>query len=210
MDCPAWNLAPEDIESRSFAIIDREAGEHGWPPSQWSLVRRLIHTSADFDYARDTVISPGAIEAAISALAGISQARLSLLPKGCQAVCLIGDKETRALARETGVTRALAAVDLAFRLIVQKERPAIWVIGNAPTALYRLLERLEGEPDLPRPALVIGLPVGFVNAYESKMALMSSDLPYYVTNRSRKGGSNAAAAALNALARLFPVPGEAP
>jgi precorrin-8X/cobalt-precorrin-8 methylmutase len=95
----------------------------------------------------------------------------------------------------------MVAVDLAFSGLKAGQK-AIWVFGNAPTGLYRLLERLSLEPSLPSPSLVIGLPVGFVNALESKRALAESKLDYFITNLSRKGGSNVAAAAVNALAAL--------
>ncbi|MCL2028919.1 MAG: precorrin-8X methylmutase [Deltaproteobacteria bacterium] len=210
---PEWRLPPQVIEERSFAVISAEAGAHNRPPDEWAIVRRLVHTSADFEYVDGTVISPGAIEAGVSALksgativtdtnmalSGISAARLA--PWGNRLVCLIADEETRARARETGATRALAAVDLALELFFQKAEGGLWVIGNAPTALFRLLEKLDSEPQWPRPRLIVGLPVGFVNAVESKAALQAGPYPH-ISNRSRKGGSNVAAAVVNALAEL--------
>ncbi|MDR1656858.1 MAG: precorrin-8X methylmutase [Deltaproteobacteria bacterium] len=208
-----WKLGPSDIESRSFAIIDSEAGSHNWDPQSWTVVRRLIHTSADFDYARDLVISPGAVESGVKAiregavvltdtkmaLSGINLKRLGGFPN--RLVCLIDNLATKAEAEKTGLTRAMAAVDLALTGEVGAQG-AIWVFGNAPTALLRLLERLGADPGLAVPRLVVGLPVGFVNALESKRALAASSLPYFITNLSRKGGSNVAAAAINALAAL--------
>ncbi|MDR2366831.1 MAG: precorrin-8X methylmutase [Deltaproteobacteria bacterium] len=211
-----WKLKPEEIEAKSFSIIDAEAGDHGWDPRSWRLVRRLIHASADFDYARDLVISPGAIEAGIKALndgsivftdtnmalSGINLRRLGDF--GNTMACLVGDVRVVSLAAKSGMTRSMAAVDVGLSSIGHQDRPegAIWVFGNAPTGLFRLLERLGEDPRLPVPRLVVGLPVGFVNAEESKIALMGSGLPHFITNRGRKGGSNVAAATINALSAL--------
>jgi len=210
---PEWKLPPQAIEERSFALIAAEAGAHQWTGAEWTIVRRLVHTSADFEYVSGTVISPGAVSAGLSALrdgavivtdtkmalCGINAHRLA--PWGNRLVCLIADERTRRRARETGSTRALAAVDLAHELFFKSGPGGLWVIGNAPTALFRLLEKLEAEPHWPRPRLIVGLPVGFVNAFESKAALQASSHPH-ISNRSRKGGSNAAAAVINALAEL--------
>lgn len=210
-----WNLKPQLIEERSFAIIAEEAGPHPWSPAQWSIIRRMVHTSADFDYVKNTLISPGALEAAVAAirsgapivtdtkmaLCGISAARLA--PFGNKLICLISDERTEKRARESGTTRAVAAVDLVYELFFrQSEDAGIWVVGNAPTALFRLLEKLDQEPELPRPRLVIGLPVGFVNAAEAKEALAGRQGLNFITNLGRKGGSNVAASVVNALAGL--------
>jgi precorrin-8X/cobalt-precorrin-8 methylmutase len=210
---PEWKLSPQAIEERSFAIIDAEAGPHKWNEAEWTIVRRLVHTSADFEYVSGTVISPGAVSAGLEALragaaivtdtkmalCGINAARLAAW--GNPLVCLIADERTRRLARETGSTRALAAVDLAHELFFKNGQGGLWVVGNAPTALFRLLEKLGSEPGWPRPRLIVGLPVGFVNAVEAKTALQAEAYPH-ITNRSRKGGSNVAAAVINALAEL--------
>jgi len=210
---PEWKLPPKAIEERSFAVIASEAGAHNWNEAEWTIVRRLVHTSADFEYVEGTVISPGAISAGLEALragaaivtdtkmalCGINSARLA--PWGNRLICLIADERTQRRARETSSTRALAAVDLAHELFFKTAEGGLWVIGNAPTALFRLLEKLESEPNWPRPRLIVGLPVGFVNAVESKAALQASPYPY-ICNRSRKGGSNVAAAVINALAEL--------
>jgi precorrin-8X/cobalt-precorrin-8 methylmutase len=214
----AWKIPPQEIEDRSFAIIDAEAGAHGWEPAAWTVVRRLIHTSADFDYVKDTGMSPGAVEAGVAAvkagpliltdtkmaLNGINRAGLA--PYGAETLCLVDDPRTVEAAKASSSTRSQAGVDVAFSHHVTAARPTIWAVGNAPTALYRLMERLRDDPSLPEPALVIGLPVGFVNAYESKRDLAASGIRHFITNLSRKGGSNVAAATVNALAKLAAKP----
>lgn len=211
---PKWNLNPKHIEDKSFSIIANEAGAHGWNQDQWTVIQRLVHTSADFDYVDQTIISQKALQAGVDAirsgcpivtdtkmaLCGISNARLTNY--GNRIMCLISDERTQRRAMETGTTRALAAVDLIFDLFFRNTpNSGIWVVGNAPTALFRLLEKLEQEPQRPRPKLIIGLPVGFVNAAESKEALAQSNYNF-ITNRGRKGGSNVAASVINALAEL--------
>lgn len=202
-------MKPEEIESESFRIIDREVGEHGWPEAEWQVVRRVIHTSADFDYARNMVFSEKAVPQAIAAirdgagiytdtnmaLAGIGKPRL--LPFGCQVICHIGDSDVSALAQREGVTRSVTAM----RKAVRNPNNRIFVIGNAPTALFELLRLIQLKQV--SPALIIGLPVGFVGAEESKRDLAASQLGIpYITNVGRKGGSNVAAAIVNALAIL--------
>jgi precorrin-8X/cobalt-precorrin-8 methylmutase len=202
-------MKPEEIEAQSFRIIDVEAGDHGWPEAQWQVVRRAIHTSADFEYARSMIFSEGAIEKAIEALksgagivtdtnmalAGISSTRL--IPFRCLLSCHVADSDVGALAKREGVTRSITAM----RKAVRNPNNRIFVIGNAPTALFELL-RLTDAGEV-RPALIIGLPVGFVGAEESKNALAAADhgIPF-ITNMGRKGGSNVAAAVVNALAIL--------
>ena len=202
-----WNLKPEDIESKSFEIIEAEAPEHDWAPEAWTIVRRMIHTSADFEYVTGTRIHESAIEAGVKAInggraiftdtrmaqAGISKARLS--PFGVKTDCLIDHPDVADQAKKTGTTRAAAAVDLA----ADRVEGGIYVVGNAPTALFHLLELI--KDGRAKPGLVIGLPVGFVNAAESKEALLDCPVPY-VTNVGRKGGSNVAAAVVNALADI--------
>ena len=205
MERQSWNLKPEDIETRSMAIIDAQAGEHGWPPQRWAVVRRMIHTTADFDWARITLMQDRALRGGIAALTrgrtiftdtqmarmGMSLRRLA--PLGVEVRCLINHEPVVVRAAETGTTRAVAAMDLA----VEEDPTAIFVIGNAPTALLRLLEHTQAGRV--RPALVVGLPVGFVNAAESKAALAQSDLPF-ITAQGPKGGSAVAASVINALA----------
>jgi len=202
-------MTPEEIESESFRIIDDEAGVHGWDEAEWQIVRRAVHTSADFEYVQSMVISEGAVAGALAALrsgagivtdtnmalSGISKARLA--PFGCAVSCHVADADVTELAKQAGITRSIAAM----RKAVSNPSNRIFVIGNAPTALFELL-RLVAEGTA-RPELIIGLPVGFVGAEESKNALAAADhgIPF-ITNIGRKGGSNVAAAVVNALAIL--------
>ena len=202
-------MKPEEIEAESFRIIDAEAGDHGWPDAEWQIVRRAIHTSADFEYARSMVFSDDAVEKAIEALkggagivtdtnmalSGISKPRLA--PMGCSVSCHVADRDVADQAKAEGITRSIAAM----RKGGANPDNRIFVIGNAPTALFELLRLIEfGAAN---PALIIGLPVGFVGAEESKNALASGtqSIPF-ITNIGRKGGSNVAAAVVNALAIL--------
>lgn len=203
------SMRPEEIEAESFRIIEDEAGAHGWGKAEWQIVRRAIHTSADFEYAHSLVFSDGAVEQAVAALrsgagivtdtnmalSGINKARLE--PFGCTVSCHVADADVAELAKREGITRSIAAM----RKAAANPANRIFVIGNAPTALFELL-RLTAEGTL-RPALIIGLPVGFVGAEESKNALATEthDIPF-ITNIGRKGGSNVAAAVVNALAIL--------
>jgi precorrin-8X/cobalt-precorrin-8 methylmutase len=203
------SMKPEEIEAESFRIIDSEAGEHGWGDAEWQIVRRVIHTSADFEYANSLMFSDAAVEKAVAALrsgafivtdtnmalSGISKARLA--PFGCAITCHVADADVAELAKREGITRSIAAM----RKAVSNPANRIFVIGNAPTALFELM-RLTAEGTA-RPALVIGLPVGFVGAEESKITLATADLGIpFITNIGRKGGSNVAAAVVNALAIL--------
>ena len=199
-------LEPAAIEAESFAIIDREAGDHGFDARHWPVVRRVIHTTADFDFARTTGFAPGALEAGLAALrrgagilcdtnmvlAGVNKARLSRFGAGI--ACHVADPAVAAAARAEGITRSIVATRKGV-----EEGCEIFLVGNAPTALFELL-RLARE-GAAAPALVVGVPVGFVGAAESKEALLASGLPY-ITCRGRKGGSAIAAAILNALLLL--------
>ena len=197
-------MLPAEIEKRSFEIIAEEAGNHGFTQEQWAVVARMIHTSADFEYIDTVRIHPEAIEAGLNAirsgksiftdtrmaLSGIR--KRDLVRFGCQVSCFIDDPEVAARAERENTTRAHVAVDVAS----DKMEGGICVIGNAPTALLRLLELIKEKKAAP--ALVVGLPVGFVNAAESKAALVESGWPH-ISNVGRKGGSNLAAAVVNAL-----------
>ena len=198
------HMKPADIEKRSFAIITEELGGRTFPEGVAEVVKRVIHTSADFDYADNLCFSPDAVEQAKAALeagativtdtnmalAGISKPTLAKL--GGKAVCLMADEAVVREAKERGVTRATVSMEHAAKL----DGPLIFAIGNAPTALIRLHE-LIGEGAV-SPALVIGVPVGFVNVVESKELFLGGDTPYIIA-RGRKGGSNVAAAIVNAL-----------
>ncbi|MDD2897752.1 MAG: precorrin-8X methylmutase [Desulfuromonadaceae bacterium] len=203
------SMKPEAIEVESFRIIDAEAGNHGWPDSEWQVVRRAIHTSADFEYSQAMVFSDDAIEKAVAAissgagivtdtnmaLSGISKPRLT--PLGCKISCHVADPDIAVQAKAEGITRSIAAM----RKAVANPHNRIFVIGNAPTALFELLRLIEAGAA--KPDLIIGLPVGFVGAEESKNALAAGthDIPF-ITNIGRKGGSNVAAAVVNALGIL--------
>ena len=197
-------VAPADIEERSMEIIGQELGERVFPADQLPVIKRVIHTSADFDYADNLVFSAGAVEQGIDAIKGgctivtdtqmaFSGVNKRVLEKfGGKAVCFMSDPDVAAEARERGETRATVSMERAAAL----EGPVILAVGNAPTALVRACQLMdEGKF---RPALVIGVPVGFVNVVESKELLLTMDVPHIVA-RGRKGGSNVAAAICNAL-----------
>lgn len=200
---------PADIERTSISIITRELDELGLtpPPETAAVVKRVIHTTADLDYAKNLRFTPGAVQAAVRALqrgavivtdtnmalAGISRPGLAKL--GCEAVCYMADPAVAEAAKQAGTTRAVAAMHRAAR-----EHPgAILAVGNAPTALLTIAEEIEAGL---RPALVIGVPVGFVNVVESKETLFAVCEQHGVpaiAAMGRKGGSNVAAAICNAL-----------
>lgn len=194
---------PNDIEKRSMEIIESELVVD-IPEINKDVVKRVIHCTADFDYANNLVFSSGAVEKALDALrrgcdvvtdtqmakSGINKAAAAKL--GCEIHCFMSDADVAEIAKERGCTRAVASMEKAASI----ERPLIFAIGNAPTALLKLKEMIDaGEV---RPELVIGVPVGFVNVIESKEAIMEADCPYIVA-KGRKGGSNVAAAIVNAL-----------
>ena len=200
---------PADIERTSISIITRELDELDLtpPPETAAVVKRVIHTTADFDYAKNLRFTPGAVQAAVRALqrgavivtdtnmalAGISRPGLAKL--GCEAACYMADPAVAEAAKQAGTTRAVAAMHRAAR-----EHPgAILAVGNAPTALLTIAEEIEAGL---RPALVIGVPVGFVNVVESKETLFAVCEQHGVpaiAAMGRKGGSNVAAAICNAL-----------
>ncbi len=198
------NVLPEDIEKRSMEIIGEELGQLRIDDDKLDIVKRVIHTSADFDYARNLLFSEGVVEKALAALqkgatiitdtnmacTGINKAGLGKL--GAKAVCYIADPDIAQRAKEAGSTRAAACMEKACNV----EGPVIIAVGNAPTALVRLDELIKDGKI--KPELVIGVPVGFVNVVESKEIIMESGVPYIVA-RGRKGGSNVAAAICNAL-----------
>ena len=199
-------LGPAEIEKRSFEIITSELEEKGivLDPVNELVIKRCIHTSADFDYAQTLSFSDGAIEKMkeliISgayivtdtnmALAGINKKKLESY--GGKALCFMADEEVAAEAKDRGITRAAVSMEKASKL----DRDIIFAIGNAPTALIRLHEMM--EEGIYTPKFVIGVPVGFVNVVASKELFLDSDVPYIV-NRGRKGGSNISAAICNAV-----------
>ena len=197
-------VKPQEIEKRSFEIIAQELGNRSFPEGTAEVVKRVIHATADFDYAENLKFSTGAAAAAREALqagativtdtnmalAGISKPALGRL--GGKAVCFMADADIAAEARARGVTRAVVSMERAAKL----EGAVIFAVGNAPTALIRLHELVQaGEA---APALVIGVPVGFVNVVEAKELFLGGETPYIIA-RGRKGGSNVAAAIVNAL-----------
>lgn len=200
-------VLPEEIEKRSFAIISEELNERGirLEEDQAPVIMRCIHTSADFDYARNLVFSEGAVEKALEAIrggasivtdtqmgrSGISRAGLEQF--GGRVYCFMSDEDVARKAKEQGTTRAAVSMEKACRL----EGKLIFAIGNAPTALLRLHELiLEGKV---KPELVIAVPVGFVNVVQAKEQILTlPDTPYIVA-KGRKGGSNIAACICNAL-----------
>lgn len=198
------NVKPMDIEKRSFEMITEELGDTPLLPGTALVVKRCIHTSADFDYAKNLCFSENVIEKAMEAIkkgacivtdtqmakSGINKRALARY--GGEVYCFMSDEDVAELAKKNGSTRATVSMDKAAKL----EKPLIFAIGNAPTALVRLYELIQ-EGAL-KPELIIGVPVGFVNVVQSKELIMQADVPYIVA-RGRKGGSNIAACICNAL-----------
>lgn len=197
-------IQPQEIERESFKMIAEELGEHPFTSEQYPVVRRIIHATADFDLGRSIVFHPEAIAAGVKAIragrsiiadvqmvkAGISKPRIEKYG-GCISV-YISDSDVAAEAQRLNTTRAIMAIRKAAR----ETDDGIYVIGNAPTALLELIRLVRsGEA---KPSLIIGMPVGFVSAAESKDELCRLDFPY-ITNLGRKGGSTVVAAAVNAL-----------
>ena len=197
-------VRPMDIEKRSFEIISELLGDTPLAPENELVIKRVIHTSADFDYVKNLVFSENAVKIALEALksgcdivtdtqmakAGINKRALEKL--GGQVHCFMSDEEVAKEAKLRGVTRATVSMERAAAL----PKPCIFAIGNAPTALIALKELMDAGKL--HPALIIGVPVGFVNVVESKELILASQVPHIVA-RGRKGGSNVAAAICNAL-----------
>lgn len=200
------HLLPEEIEKRSFAIISEELRERKicLPKEQEMITKRVIHTSADFEYVRTLTYSEHAVEIAENliqngadivtdtnmALSGINKKKLAAF--GGEAHCFMADETVARLAKERKTTRAAISMEMAAKL----EKPVIFAIGNAPTALIQLYEMIQSGSW--RPAFIIGVPVGFVNVEAAKELILETEIPSIV-NRGRKGGSNVAAAICNAL-----------
>ncbi len=201
-------LPPEEIEKRSFELIETELKKE-LDPEQKPIIKRVIHTTADFDYADNLCFSDGAVKKALEALkngadivtdtnmgkAGIN--KKSLARFGGEVYCFMADEEIAALSKEKGITRAALSMDSAAQI----NNKLIFAIGNAPTALIRLHELISSGKI--KPELIIGVPVGFVNVVEAKELIMQTDIPYIVA-RGRKGGSNVAASICNALLYMIP------
>lgn len=204
------HVLPGDIEKRSMEIIGEELAAKGiaLDPEQDPVIRRAIHTSADFDYAETLIFSEGAVGKARDliragalivtdtnmALTGINKKRLAAF--GGEVRCYMADEDVAREAKERGITRASVSMEHAAADILASGRKTIFAVGNAPTALITLRNMYdEGRFT---PDFVIGVPVGFVNVVEAKELILETDIPHIV-NRGRKGGSNVAAAIVNAL-----------
>ena len=197
------NLPPMEIEKESFRIITEELGDRTLDPEQAPILKRVIHTTDDFDYADNLYFSPNAVALAKEAICGgatvvtDTQMALSGINKkalarfGGEVKCFMSDEDVAAAAKAQGVTRARISMDKGAAL----GENVIFAVGNAPTALIRLRELIDGGY---RPKLIIGVPVGFVNVVPSKELIIASPVPCIVA-RGRKGGSNVAASIVNAL-----------
>jgi len=200
------HLLPEQIEQRSFEIIDGELKKRGivLPKEQEMITKRVIHTTADFEYTETLTFSEGAVGIAREllrqgadivtdtnmALSGINKRSLAGL--GGEVHCYMADETVAKLAKERKTTRAAVSMEMAAKI----KKPVIFAVGNAPTALIQIYEMMQNSSW--RPAFVIGVPVGFVNVEAAKELIWQTDVPFII-NRGRKGGSNVAAAICNAL-----------
>lgn len=220
-------VLPSEIERRSFELIQQELDQMGvmLDPEQEPVIKRAIHTTADFEYARSLSFSPHAVQKGIEALkkgaviitdtnmgrSGVNKKKLGVL--GGEVLCFMADEDVAAQAADKKTTRAVASMEKAARLFgngngesgtkdAVSRTPCIFAIGNAPTALIRLYELVrEGRIT---PALIIGAPVGFVNVVQSKELILTLEHVPYIVAKGRKGGSNVAAAICNAL--LYQIP----
>lgn len=200
-------MKPMEIEKKSFEIISRELAGRTFDRQQEPVIKRVIHTTADFEYADSLCFSEGVMDKALAAIkkglcivtdtqmatAGINKEALKRC--GCEVRCFMSDRDVAEEAADQGITRAAVSM----RKAAEIKKPLIFAIGNAPTALMELERLIRAERVLP--ALIIGAPVGFVNVVESKELIMKLNIPYIVA-RGRKGGSNVAAAIVNALLYL--------
>ena len=203
-------IQPSDIEKKSMAIIEQELQNYDisrFSPAEKQILKRVIHTTADFDYVQNLCFSENAVSKALSvlkeknaviitdtkmALSGISKPALSKL--NAEIYCFVSDSDVIRQARDRNVTRAVVSVEKAVNLF--KDRNIIFVVGNAPTFLIRLYELMEEKQIIP--SLVIGVPVGFVNVVQSKELILSANTEYIIA-RGRKGGSTVAVSICNAL-----------
>ena len=200
----------QSIEDESMQIIENEIGSHPYNEQEWPIVRRIIHSTADFDFARDNkiIFHKDAIKNGLEALKNGSSivvdvnGIIGLLNKqnpkdfGNNVICNISEPSIMEAAKEAGKTRA----QMSMRIAKEDMNGGIVVVGNAPTALLEVMEMI--RDGVTKPALVIGIPVGFVSAVESKDELSRMDIPF-ITNQGRKGGSPCASAIVNALYKLL-------
>lgn len=200
-------IQPQEIENMSFRMIDEEFGEHAFTQQQYKVVQRVIHASADFELGRSMLFHENAIQAGIDAilngeqvyadvqmiLSGVSKGRIEKY--GGSVNVFISDQDVAEEAKRLDTTRAIISV----RKAIQQFDGGIYAIGNAPTALLELIRLI--KEGMAKPSLVIGLPVGFVSAAESKDELAKLNIPF-ITNVGRKGGSTVTVAALNAISLL--------
>lgn len=194
---------PMDIEKGSFEIIGKEMGPHNFNDEELQIIKRVIHTTADFEYKDLVKINNNAIEVGKNlfkkgvtiytdtnmALSGINKRALKKL--NCDVKCFVNLDDVHKIAKERGITRSMAGVEKAV-----EDKVEIFVFGNAPTALFRLMELMKEKKA--NPGFIVGVPVGFVGAEESKRKLEEMDIPH-ITIRGRKGGSTVAASIINAL-----------
>ncbi|NBI27924.1 precorrin-8X methylmutase [Chengkuizengella marina] len=200
-------VQPQEIEGKSFEMITEELGEHSFSEEQYPVVQRVIHASADFELGRSVLFHPDAVQAGIKAIqsgkivvadvqmvqVGISKPRLEKF--GSEVKVYISDEDVMEEAKRLNTTRAI----ISMRKAIKEAEGGIFAIGNAPTALLELIRLVKnGEA---KPGLVIGMPVGFVSAAESKEELAKLDIPF-ITNIGRKGGSAVTVAALNAISLM--------
>lgn len=198
-------VLPQEIERRSFEIITQELGGTPLIPGTEPIVKRCIHTSADFDYAENLVFSEGAVEQAMEAIrqgasivtdtqmgkSGINKKKLAQY--GGEVYCFMSDEDVAEQAKKNGTTRAVASMEKAAKL----DQRLIFAVGNAPTALVRLYELV--KEGVLKPELIIAVPVGFVNVVQSKELILELEQTPYIVAKGRKGGSNIAACICNAL-----------
>lgn len=197
-------VLPMEIEGKSFEMITEELGDRNFDKEKLPIIKRVIHTTADFDYADNLCFSEEVVLKALEAIkngasivtdtqmakSGIN--KKSLAKYGGEVFCFMSDDDVASQAKENGTTRALASMEKAARL----EQDLIFAIGNAPTALIHLYDLI--NKNIIKPKLIIGVPVGFVNVVQSKELIMETDVPFIVA-KGRKGGSNVAASICNAL-----------
>jgi len=200
----------QSIEDESMRIIEDEIGTHPYNEQEWPIVRRVIHSTADFDFARDNkiIFHKDAVQSALAGLKngcsiivdvnGIIGLMNKQNPKdfGNNVVCNISEPSLMEEAKKQGKTRA----EMSMRVAKEDMNGGIVVVGNAPTALLEVMKMI--REGITKPALVIGIPVGFVSAVESKEELAQMDIPF-ITNQGRKGGSPCASAIVNALYKLL-------